>query len=47
MSFGLYKQPDGKGRMRCIKFEDYKKFGWTDETLIWWEDHEILIFPFK
>lgn len=45
MEGGNYYEPDGHGKMRCIKFSDWAKFKWSDESLIWWEDHEILIFP--
>jgi hypothetical protein len=45
MEGGMYYEPDGHGKMRCIKFSDWVKFKWSDESLFWWEDHEILIFP--
>jgi len=42
---GIYRTPDGKGKQKCIKWDDWVKYKYTKPELCWEEDHEIKIFP--
>ena len=41
----LMKEPLGDGNVRVTKFEDYKKYKFSNPDYVWMEFEPLLIFP--
>ena len=44
-SMSLMKEPLGDGNVRVTKFEDYKKYKFSNPDYVWMEFEPLLIFP--
>ena len=42
---GIYRTPDGKGKQKCIEWDDWVKYKYTKPELYWEEEHVVKIFP--